>query len=88
MLQLCFRVGRRCLDSQKATASGLNDDNCRHRVRYVAQTDLDELLLVNAAPSLLTYLNWLDRTQPMWASASWLSRRARVQVSRLIDSDG
>ncbi|KAI6243283.1 protein of unknown function DUF23 domain-containing protein [Aphelenchoides fujianensis] len=47
-------------------------------VRFVAQSDLDELFFVNSAPNLLEFLEWTAARNPRMASLNFLSRRVRV----------
>lgn len=53
-----------------------------YRVKFVAQTDLDEILVLNRQNStLIDFLNSLLDDNPEIASASFVSRRAKPPIS-------
>jgi hypothetical protein len=59
--------------------------DCLHRsrfnVKYVAQTDLDELVIVrDSSNNLIDLMDSLSTDYPEMSSASFVSRRAKLPV--------
>ncbi|CAD5226617.1 unnamed protein product [Bursaphelenchus xylophilus] len=59
--------------------------DCVHRargnVKYLAQTDLDEIIYVGKDRSIIKFMDIMDKQEPMMASVSFRSQRVQVMNS-------
>jgi hypothetical protein len=54
----------------------------RNTVKYIAQTDLDEMFVLNVKnKTLVEFMDDLSNANPNMAAASFVSRRAKSPVS-------
>lgn len=74
-----------CAESEVGVLRSLfNFYDCRHTVKYIAQTDLDEMfILTEKNKTLVEFMDNLMAKNPEMASASFISRRAKSPVSFL-----
>ncbi|CAD5219122.1 unnamed protein product [Bursaphelenchus okinawaensis] len=61
--------------------------DCIHRARgnvqYLAQTDLDEMIYVGKDRSIISFMEIMDKQEPLMASASFRSQRVQLTNSSL-----
>lgn len=55
----------------------------RGNVKYLAQTDLDEMIFVGKGRSIIKFMETMDKQEPEMAAVSFRSQRVQVTVSFL-----